>query len=327
MRLVRHVRLTDVLEEWGRHEAQGRLAADPSARAMLADLLPLVSSGGAEARLAAIETILWVRSMVVAHLLAARPVDCRRVAIDANDRDRLYVMSRHDEPELALAARAEELLGVANSDGDHVRRLASATDHITPPLLAVARTDLAKLTLLDGIHRGVVPPSAWWSAVRRRGERDRYRVTLVLRGEGGVMRAARERPVREHWLAVSSIGVGGQGRERVRRGYRGARRSPPGRRRVRRHPPSCESTRAQVAAARCPPGGPLEASASRRCAGHRAASTSRKNTPRAAARPRHPRHGVRSLVGGWPCARCRDRAARLRPPPHGRSPGRAGNRL
>jgi hypothetical protein len=158
MRLVRHVRLTDVLEEWGRHEAQGRLAADPSARAMLADLLPLVSSGGAEARLAAIETILWVRSMVVAHLLAARPVDCRRVAIDANDRDRLYVMSRHDEPELALAARAEELLGVANSDGDHVRRLASATDHITPPLLVVARTDLAKLTLLDGIHRG----AAWF---------------------------------------------------------------------------------------------------------------------------------------------------------------------
>jgi hypothetical protein len=76
------VRLTDVLEEWGRHEAQGRLAADPKTRAMLGDLLSLVASCGAAAREAAIETILWLRSMVVAHILAACPVARVRVAID-----------------------------------------------------------------------------------------------------------------------------------------------------------------------------------------------------------------------------------------------------
>jgi hypothetical protein len=49
---------------------------------MLGDLLSLVASCGAAAREAAIETILWLRSMVVAHILAACPVARVRVAID-----------------------------------------------------------------------------------------------------------------------------------------------------------------------------------------------------------------------------------------------------
>jgi hypothetical protein len=41
---------------------------------------------------------------VVGYILAARPVDCVRVVIDAGDEDRLFVMSKHDQPEVALAA-------------------------------------------------------------------------------------------------------------------------------------------------------------------------------------------------------------------------------
>jgi hypothetical protein len=72
--------------------------------------------------------------------------------LTAGDEDRLFVMSKHDRLEVALAARADDLLDADGTDGDHVRKLASAVDRIASPLLAVARTDLAKLTFLDGIH-------------------------------------------------------------------------------------------------------------------------------------------------------------------------------
>jgi hypothetical protein len=175
IRTLRRITLTDVLEEWGRHEAQGRISGDPKSGAMFSDLLTLVGSDGAESRMAAIETILWVRCSVVAGILAATPVDCLRVAIDAGDQDRILVMSRHDQPELALAARTDELLRVVNPDGDHVRRLASAAENIDPPLLAVARADLAKLTLLDGVHRG-----AAWVAHQRAGRFYEVEVNVVV---------------------------------------------------------------------------------------------------------------------------------------------------
>jgi hypothetical protein len=138
----------EVLTAWGLHEALGRLQAEPGV---------VDAVNGPDGAFHALRLLLQVRVNVVASILAAQPVSCATVEIDAAEIPNVRVMEGRP-----LNDWATSVLDVQNESGEWVRRLAAGGAPIVGPLLTIARRTEGPLTLFDGMHRA----AAWVAHAR-----------------------------------------------------------------------------------------------------------------------------------------------------------------
>jgi hypothetical protein len=143
MKLLGVVSLGDVLADWGIHEAEGRFTEDGTVARGFLDQFT-----GSERRLQAIGVILQKRLPVVAAILAARPKEYVRIEVTREDVPSIFVMGQK-----ALTDFSRDKLAEDSRSADWVRSVASGTDNITGPVVAVARRPDGPITLFDGMHR------------------------------------------------------------------------------------------------------------------------------------------------------------------------------